>query len=957
MRSFFRRALGQILVDGKFLSKGTLDRALEQQKQTHELLGAVLVRMGVLRPSDVDVPLMIQGHLSSMEDAVKLAAGQRQLLGSLLVLSGKITAAQLDHAIAEHQRTGERLGEVFIRLGMLTEIQLKGLLELQHNQESPASTPLRLGELLVSSGFITRQQLDLALAKQSRTGQKLGEVIVAEGFARRSQINHVVRLQKMCINSVLAAILSMGAMTASASASSVSLAWDPSSDATVVGYKVYYQPDSQTTPFQGPAPVDVQSLTAATIDNLDPSHSYSFAVTAYDVDGIESDYSNIVTVVESVPPATAITYPAPSATVAGTVTITADATDNIAVASVEFYVNGVLKGSAAAAPYVYSWDTASLAPGSYTLQTKAFDAAGNSALSQAISVTVANDVLAPTVSLASPANNMTVSGAVTVSANATDNVGVSRVEFYLNNTLLGATNVAPYSYTWDTRTMTNGVYSLTAKAFDAVGNAGQSQVVTVNVMNDLVAPTVNITSPASNATVTGTVTVAADATDNIGVSKVEFYRDGVLAATSAAAPYGYTWDTTQAANGSHTLTSRAYDAAGNVGQSQSVTVTVANTSSDLIAPTVSITSPAPNAIVSGKVAVTVNATDDVGVSKVEYYRNTTLIATIKSAPFTYSWDTTTVVDGNWTLSTKAYDAAGNVGQSQSVTVTVANTSSDLIAPTVSITSPAPNAIVSGKVAVTVNATDDVGVTKVEYYRNTTLIATIKSAPFTYSWDTTTVVDGNWTLSTKAYDAAGNVGQSQSVTVTVANTSSDLIAPAVSLTSPGSGSTVTGSVVISANASDNVGVSKVEFYRDGTLLSTLSASPYSYTWDTKTSTNGSHTLTAKAYDAAGNVGSSQNVSVTVQNDLQAPAVAITSPSNNATVSGTVTVSANASDNVGVTKVNFYRSGVLIATSTSAPYRFNWNTKTVPNGSYSLTATAYDAAGNTQSSQIAVNVKNK
>ena len=105
---------------------------------------------------------------------------------------------------------------------------------------------------------------------------------------------------------------------------------------------------------------------------------------------------------------------------------------------------------------------------------------------------------------------------------------------------------------------------------------------------DTTAPTTAVTSPAAGATVSGTVAVTASASDNVGVSKVEFYLNGALAATDSAAPYEWSWNTTAAANGSNTLSSRAYDAAGNVGSSAGVTVTVSNTTtSDTTAPVIS----------------------------------------------------------------------------------------------------------------------------------------------------------------------------------------------------------------------------------------------------------------------------------------------------------------------------------------------------------------------------------
>ena len=94
---------------------------------------------------------------------------------------------------------------------------------------------------------------------------------------------------------------------------------------------------------------------------------------------------------------------------------------------------------------------------------------------------------------------------------------------------------------------------------------------------DTTAPTTAITSPAAGSTVSGTVTVTASASDNVGVTRVELYVDGVLLATDTASPYSASWNTAGASNGSHTLTSKAYDAAGNVGTSAGVTVTVSNT--------------------------------------------------------------------------------------------------------------------------------------------------------------------------------------------------------------------------------------------------------------------------------------------------------------------------------------------------------------------------------------------
>jgi Bacterial Ig domain/Fibronectin type III domain len=196
--------------------------------------------------------------------------------------------------------------------------------------------------------------------------------------------------------------------------------------------------------------------------------------------------------------------------------------------------------------------------------------------------TPTTDTTPPTVSMSAPANGATVSGTTTVSANASDNVGVTSVQFKLDGTALGsADTTSPYSYSWDTTKTTNGNHTLTATASDAATNTTTSTAVTVNVNNqttDTTPPTVSLTAPANNATVSGATSISANASDNVGVTSVQFQLDGnALGSPDTVAPYTYSWDTTKVADGIHTLTAVASDAATNTTTSSSVTVTVKNT--------------------------------------------------------------------------------------------------------------------------------------------------------------------------------------------------------------------------------------------------------------------------------------------------------------------------------------------------------------------------------------------
>ena len=188
---------------------------------------------------------------------------------------------------------------------------------------------------------------------------------------------------------------------------------------------------------------------------------------------------------------------------------------------------------------------------------------------------------------------------------------------------------------------------------------------------------------------------------------------------------------------------------------------------------------------------------------------------------------------------------------------------------------------------------------------------------------------------------------------------DKTAPTVKITSPTNSATVSGIVNIQVGASDNVSVSQVSTSIDGVALSSSTASPYSFSWNTSGVTSGTHTISATARDAAGNSSSTSvqvGINATVNGDVTAPTVTITSPSSGSSVTAgaTVTVAASASDNVGVSAVSFSVDGTSQSTSSSSPYTFPWNTTNLASGTHTLTATAKDAAGNTASSSVLVTI---
>ncbi len=190
-----------------------------------------------------------------------------------------------------------------------------------------------------------------------------------------------------------------------------------------------------------------------------------------------------------------------------------------------------------------------------------------------------------------------------------------------------------------------------------------------------------------------------------------------------------------------------------------------------------------------------------------------------------------------------------------------------------------------------------------------------------------------------------------------NTGRDRTTPTLSFINPLTGSTVSNSVNVQINATDNVGVTAVVFKVNGNIIGTKNVSPYTFTWNTAELASGTHTLTATATDAAGNSKTATiQVGYNTQSgtDITPPTVTINSPTNGASVESTITVGVTATDNIGVGNVTFKVDGVAIANDNLAPYSFSWNTSSVASGVHSLSATAVDAAGNQASTQLQVTV---
>jgi hypothetical protein len=271
--------------------------------------------------------------------------------------------------------------------------------------------------------------------------------------------------------------------------------------------------------------------------------------------------------------------------------------------------------------------------------------------------------------------------------------------------------------------------------------------------------------------------------------------------------------------------------------------------------------------VSGTVGLAASAGDGggSGVALVEFLVDGDVVGSDASAPYGFDWNSATTADGPHVLRARAVDAAGNVASSTAVSVTVNNAPPppppDITAPTSSI---ACNAAACGtgwyrdSALVSLAAADDVGGSGLKEIRYTTdgsdptaASGTVYAGPISLS--------STKTVKYRAFDNAGNAEAVRSQLVQV-----DATAPTVSVTAPVNGTTVTGNVKITANASDAAsGVASVTFFVDGVRLAAVTAAPYTTPWNTKKVTGGQHTLTAVAEDRTGHTTTSVAVTVTVR----------------------------------------------------------------------------------------------
>jgi hypothetical protein len=282
---------------------------------------------------------------------------------------------------------------------------------------------------------------------------------------------------------------------------------------------------------------------------------------------------------DTTPPSVALAFPEEGDTLSADTTLVAEASDNEGVAEVAFLVGDEVIGTDSEPPYEQIWLVSEADLGPHTLWARASDTSGNASLSDSVSVTVIEggeeDLIPPQVGLTHPADGDTLREPTTISAHASDEVGVSYVDFFIDGLNAGTDSFPPYEQLWDvTAEGQEGDHELWAAATDLAGNTGISDTIAVHVA-DTYPPTVAILYPEDGGQVTPADTVRVAATDPGGVAWVALLVDGEPAAIDSLMPFQFVWNLLPwADDDTHMLTAQAGDPADNVGTSSPVTVSI-----------------------------------------------------------------------------------------------------------------------------------------------------------------------------------------------------------------------------------------------------------------------------------------------------------------------------------------------------------------------------------------------
>jgi glucose/arabinose dehydrogenase len=660
------------------------------------------------------------------------------------------------------------------------------------------------------------------------------------------------------------------------------------------------------------------------------------------------------------------TSPAEGATVSGNVTVGMSETGASGTPIVfTLTVDGsqVFTTSGAATTASFTWNANSVADGAHTLGLAVRDGAGRTATATR-HVTVTTPAPIP-MSFTSPAAGATVGGTITVSVSETGGSGTLNWNVSVDDprrppegmiVLCAPSGAATsISCSFDTTMVADGAHTLTATVQDSAGRLGRT---TRGITVAQPSLTASITSPAEGTTVSGIVPIGMSEAGGTGTITWTLRLDGgttaIFTTSGTASTTTFNWDTSTVGSGAHRLDLTVQDGGGRTATAtRNVTVSPP-------ALTASITSPAEGTTVNG--TVTVGMSESNGTGTITW----TLRLDGGSTPIFTTSGTATTASFNW-------NATGLAPGAHRLDLTVQDGGGRTATATRNVTVGSPGTI---KVFITQPGTDGTTVSGTVWFtiwlenaaagtRNLTLsidgaavatTSTTSNGPISMPWNTAGASGGTHTATVSVRDAVNNTGSANRTVVTQG--------PATltaSFTSPAEGATVSGMVTVGMAASGASGTPiSFSLSVDGgapIFSNSGTATTASFGWNSNSVANGPHTLSLTVQDGAGRTATAtRNVTVAPP---PSPVVQITSPTEGATVGGTITVAASLAS-AGPTPFTWIvkvDNTTQIFTSTGSPtsISFAWNTATVVEGPHTLNLSVQDSTGVTTSAVRNITVR--
>ena len=591
--------------------------------------------------------------------------------------------------------------------------------------------------------------------------------------------------------------------------------------------------------------------------------------------------------------------------------------------------------------YEFNLSTIGFSDGLHSIKVIAYDPYGNLVVDTK-TITFLNT---PTVMLISPLNGSVISGTYHFELTASDNDGISSVQFRIDGEiwrdmfLSGGPVSYIASYDFDTLSISNGTHTLDFRVVDGGGFPDIVCFISVKIIVDNIGPICAIASPLQNEYLSGQYTFQIQASDNLEIGVVELTLSGIGIFYPGYNPstgfYETVRNTRPFDDGVYTAWATIFDTAGNSYQSTVVTFYIDNN-----APTLNLLSPLDGMIVFGNVQIQTSV-NDAFLQRVEYNIDGT-----GWTPITEVWNTLSAIDGVHTITIKAVD------NSQHETTVTIKVIVDNNSPQCTIVSPVNNQFIEGIYTFKIIATDEVGMQSVKLsVFNTTVYATLNSQTgfYEYTIDTHAIhEDADYELYVNATDKAGRWTIVGPILFHIDNH-----APTLEILSPRNGDYLSGTVEINVSMLD-VFIRGSEYSIDDGLWI-----PTNIMLDTSRLVDGVHTIKVRAVDRAGHMTIH---SIQVTTDNTAPKVIILSPKQSATIGGVVTVKVDAQDYVSVANV---RIGIDVSTPELMDnmylgqgrfYEYEIDTKKLSEGYHVISIRAEDICSHNKTIDLSVYVDN-